>query len=100
MNINSFKVAFRFSAAASAKDESVSNKNIKRENKLYSYKEQMAELELRKEMEKKKKLKGEAQKPQVKLSKKQQEMVDDTLKREQAVRDRCKQVRMQVSGAV
>ena len=66
---------------------------MKRENKLYSYKDQLAELELRKEIEKKKK-KDQPAKPEVKLSKKQQEMVDEQMKQEQEVRERCQQVRL------
>ena len=63
---------------------------MRRENKLYSYKDQLAELELRKELEKKKGRSAAKEEP--KLSKKQQEMVDDTLKRESDVRARMKQV--------
>ena len=67
-----------------------STANMRRENKLYSYKDQLAELELRKELEKKKGRSAAKEEP--KLSKKQQEMVDDTLKRESDVRARMKQV--------
>ena len=64
---------------------------MRRENKLYSYKDQLAELELRKELEKKK---GKSVKKEApKLSKKQQEMMEETLKRESDVRRRMQQVR-------
>ena len=63
---------------------------MKRENKLYSYKEQMAELELRKELEKKKAAKGGKTEP--KLTKKQQEVMQEQLKKESEIRAKCKQV--------
>ncbi|XP_050410272.2 eIF-2-alpha kinase activator GCN1 [Patella vulgata] len=66
----------------SAMQKEESTKNIKRQNKLYSYEEQMAEIELRKEMEK---IKGKkADEP--KLSKKQEEMLQMQLKEESATR--------------
>ena len=68
--------------------------NLKRENKAYSYKEQMAELELRKEIEAKK---GGANKfdpsaltlDQIRshMSKKQQEMLDAQIATEKRIRD-------------
>ncbi|XP_069136043.1 stalled ribosome sensor GCN1-like [Argopecten irradians] len=61
--------------------------NIKRENKLYSYKEQMAEIELRKELEKKK---GKTEKP-LKLTKKQEEQLQACLQKESEIRKRLTQ---------
>lgn len=65
-------------------------KNIKRESKAYSYKEQMEEIELKKELEKKKAVKS-AVEPQ--LTKKQREVVDAQLDKERAVRQRLKRLR-------
>ena len=78
--------------------------NIKRENKMYSYKDQMAEIEMRKELESKKK-----QNQQVKfqdndcdnplkhlssqLTKNQMEQVNLELEREKKIRNRMKEVR-------
>ncbi|XP_060079689.1 stalled ribosome sensor GCN1-like [Ylistrum balloti] len=59
--------------------------NIKRENKLYSYKEQMAEIELRKELEKKK---GKTEKPPLKLTKKQEEQLQACMQKESEIRKR------------
>ncbi|XP_029653142.1 eIF-2-alpha kinase activator GCN1 [Octopus sinensis] len=60
----------------------VKETNIRRENKLYSYAEQMAEIELRKELEKKKRAKG----GDVKLSKQQEEKLQMALKKEAQIR--------------
>ncbi|GAB1604654.1 hypothetical protein Ahia01_000746900 [Argonauta hians] len=62
--------------------------NIKRENKLYSYAEQMAEIELRKEAEKKKRAKG----GEVKLNKQQEEKLQAALKKEAQIRSHVKQL--------
>lgn len=73
------------------KDE-VKETNIRRENKLYSYAEQMAEIELRKEIEKKKRGKGD-----VKLTKKQEEKVQAQLKKESEVRSQVKKLDAKLS---
>jgi len=80
----------------------VENKNIKRESKAYSYKEQMMEIELRKELEEKKKLKdtGGAEGPggdkvsrmPTNLTKKQKETIDQELQKEAAIRTKMKEV--------
>nr|XP_022338883.1 eIF-2-alpha kinase activator GCN1-like [Crassostrea virginica] len=62
-----------------------SSANIKRENKLYSYEEQMAELELKKELEKKK---GKKPKEAIKLTKKQEEMLQAQTDKEADIRKR------------
>ena len=62
--------------------------NMKRENKAYSYKEQMAELELIKELEKKKGKKQEAPK----LTKKQQEAKAAQIQKEGQIRQKLKLV--------
>ncbi len=64
--------------------------NVRRENKLYSYEEQMAEIELRKEIEKKKKAKGIQVEP--KLTKQQLEAKHSQLEKESEIRMRVKEV--------
>ena len=72
------------------KEESILNvKNIKRESKAYSYKEQMEELELRKELEAKKKQKGLVEED---LTPKQKEAMKIQLEKESAIRARLKSV--------
>ncbi|KAK7475223.1 hypothetical protein BaRGS_00033527, partial [Batillaria attramentaria] len=72
---------------------STAEQNVRRENKLYSYAEQMAELELRKEMEKKKGKKTEAT---PKLSKKQEEMLAAQRQRESETRLRLTELYSQL----
>ncbi|CAH1802155.1 unnamed protein product [Owenia fusiformis] len=60
------------------------NANVRKESKLYSYKEQMAEKELRKIEEEKKRKRGEKTEP--KLNKKQQELMAAELKKESEIR--------------
>lgn len=72
-------------AVLQAADNTV-DKNMKRESKLYSYKEQMADLELRKELEKKNK--AEMVLDVKKLSKKQAEVYKQELAKEEATRAR------------
>ncbi|RWS30291.1 Translational activator GCN1-like protein [Leptotrombidium deliense] len=79
------------------KDDSTS-KNIKRESKLYSYKEQMADIELRKEIEAKKREKGEIKEPE--LNKKQQEAKKIQLEKESSVRMRIAIVNDEFVGAM
>ncbi|GFR94655.1 GCN1 general control of amino-acid synthesis 1-like 1 [Elysia marginata] len=74
----------------SAMKTSAQNQNVRRENKLYSYADQMAELELRKEIEKKRG--KEKQEPPVKLSKKQEELLAAQRRRESEIRDRLRQL--------
>ena len=75
------------------------NANLKRENKAYSYKEQLADIELKKELEKKKQAKSnivtnsfnlESIRPQ--LSKKQQEMLDQQIDKENKIRKNVKKL--------
>ncbi|KAJ3604484.1 hypothetical protein NHX12_029224 [Muraenolepis orangiensis] len=67
----------------SAQQESTNKGSMKRENKAYSYKEQIFELELQEEMRKKKGIKDEVQ-----LSTKQKEMLQIQMEREAAIRKR------------
>ena len=64
--------------------------NIRRENKAYSYKEQMEELELRKEIEAKRKKEGKYVEP--KLTPKQKEMLAAQLEKESAIRKHVAQL--------
>lgn len=70
------------------KNEHSNTKNIKKESKLYSYKEQMEEIELRKELEAKKKAKGKDSEPQ--LTKKQLEVREQQLEKESLIRAKLK----------
>ncbi|XP_013182147.1 PREDICTED: translational activator GCN1 isoform X1 [Papilio xuthus] len=60
--------------------------NLKRESKAYSYKEQLEELQLRRELEEKRRREGQAK--QVPLSAKQKEAIKLQLAKESIIRDR------------
>ncbi len=62
------------------------SKNIKRESKAYSYKEQMEEIALRKEIEEKRRREGKLQEP--KLTPKQKEAMANQLAKESEIRSR------------
>ena len=82
-------------------DASSGNTNLKKESKAYSYKEQLEEIELRKELAKKSGGKDDPKKNaqnytleqiKSKMSKKQQEMLDAQIAREKAIRDEMKRL--------
>lgn len=64
--------------------------NLKRESKVYSYKEQLEELQLRREIEEKKKKDGKNKKPQ--YSAKQLEAIKNQKLKEQAIRQKLTSV--------
>ena len=68
-----------------------SEKNIKRESKAYSYKEQMEEIALRKEIEEKRRREGKT--VEVKLTPKQKELVNAQLEKEDSIREEVKEIK-------
>ncbi|XP_031705252.1 eIF-2-alpha kinase activator GCN1 isoform X2 [Anarrhichthys ocellatus] len=79
----------------SAQKESTKKVNMKRENKAYSYKDQIIELELQEELKKKKGIKDELQ-----LSSKQKEMIELQLEKEGAIRERLQGLRVELQSVV
>ncbi|OCT98218.1 hypothetical protein XELAEV_18010449mg [Xenopus laevis] len=67
----------------SAQQDSMKKANMKRENKAYSFKEQIIELELKEEIKKKKGIKEELQ-----LTSKQKEMLQAQMEKEKEIRKR------------
>uniref|UniRef100_A0AAY4DUR2 TOG domain-containing protein n=1 Tax=Denticeps clupeoides TaxID=299321 RepID=A0AAY4DUR2_9TELE len=67
----------------SAQQESMKKGNLKRENKAYSFKEQIIELELQEEIKKKKGIQEE-----IHLTSKQKEMMQNQLEKEASIRKR------------
>ena len=68
--------------------------NIKRESKAYSYKEQMEELALRKELEEKRRKEGKIVAP--KLTPKQKEALNAQIEKEDKIRDEVSQMKTRV----
>ncbi|XP_073675995.1 stalled ribosome sensor GCN1 [Garra rufa] len=79
----------------SAQQESTKKGNMKRENKAYSYKEQIIELELQEEIKKKKGVKEEIQ-----LTSKQKEMMQNQLEKESGIRKRLQELDVELQSAV
>uniref|UniRef100_UPI0037E8FE79 stalled ribosome sensor GCN1 n=1 Tax=Semicossyphus pulcher TaxID=241346 RepID=UPI0037E8FE79 len=79
----------------SAQKESTKKANMKRENKAYSYKEQIIELELQEEIKKKKGIKEELQ-----LTSKQKEMMQNQLEKEAAIRKRLQELDVELQSVV
>jgi hypothetical protein len=65
---------------------------MKRESKVYSYKEQLEELQLRRELEEKRRKQGKLKEPQ--LTPKQKEALRLQLEKESAIRARLSEVTM------
>lgn len=70
--------------------EEVPLAQLKRENKAYSYKEQLEELQLRREIEEKKRKEGKLKAPQ--LTPKQKEAIKNQTDKENAIRVKCKEL--------
>ena len=86
-------------------DDSLSLSQVKRENKAYSYKEQLEELTLRREIEEKKRKEGKIKAPQ--LTPKQKEAIKNQTEKETAIRERLSglnsnllKVISQIEGAI
>ena len=79
-------------------NEGDASKNIKRESKAYSYKEQMEEIALRKELEEKRRREGKVVQP--KLTPKQKEMLNAQLEKEAKTRAEVKAIKDRVEPAL
>ncbi|XP_062854960.1 stalled ribosome sensor GCN1 [Trichomycterus rosablanca] len=79
----------------SAQQESAKKGNMKRENKAYSFKEQIIELELQEEIKKKKGIKNEVQ-----LTSKQKEMMQSQLEKESSIRKKLQAFDAELQCAV
>ncbi|XP_024130877.1 eIF-2-alpha kinase activator GCN1 [Oryzias melastigma] len=79
----------------SAQKENTKKVNMKRENKAYSYKEQIIELELQEEIKKKKGIKDEVQ-----LTSKQKEMMQIQLEKESSIRKRLQGMDIELQSVV
>uniref|UniRef100_A0A673CI32 GCN1 activator of EIF2AK4 n=1 Tax=Sphaeramia orbicularis TaxID=375764 RepID=A0A673CI32_9TELE len=79
----------------SAQKESTKKVNMKRENKAYSYKEQIIELELQEELKKKKGIKDELQ-----LTSKQKEMMQAQLEKEASIRKRLQELDVELQSVM
>lgn len=72
------------------RDDSNTSINLKRESKAYSYKEQLEELQLRRELEEKKRKEGKIKEPQ--YTPKQLEAIKNQRMKEQTIRNRLREV--------
>ncbi|XP_019583398.2 stalled ribosome sensor GCN1 [Rhinolophus sinicus] len=79
----------------SAQQDSMKKANMKRENKAYSFKEQIIELELKEEIKKKKGIKEEVQ-----LTSKQKEMLQAQLDKEAQIRRRLQEMDSELEVAL
>lgn len=73
-------------------------RNMKRESKVYSYKEQLEELQLRRELEEKRRKAGKFKEPE--LTPKQKEALRQQLAKESAIRQRLDGLNNQISAIV
>lgn len=71
---------------------------IRRENKAYSYKEQLEELQLKREIEEKKRKEGKTKPPQ--LTPKQKEAIKNQIEKENAIRLKCSILNEKLSGVI
>ncbi|KAM8961528.1 stalled ribosome sensor GCN1 isoform 1-T1 [Pelodytes ibericus] len=78
----------------SAQQDSMKKANMKRENKAYSFKEQIIELELKEEIKKKKGIKEELQ-----LTSKQKEMLQAQMEKEGQIRKRLLELDVELENA-
>ncbi|KAM5311577.1 stalled ribosome sensor GCN1 [Glossophaga mutica] len=78
-----------------AQQDSIKKANMKRENKAYSFKEQIIELELKEEIKKKKGIKEEVQ-----LTSKQKEMLQAQLDKEAQIRRRLQELDGELEAAL
>ncbi|KFB35881.1 AGAP001700-PA-like protein [Anopheles sinensis] len=69
-------------------DEQIQTARMKRENKAYSYKEQLEELQLRRELEEKRRKEGKWKPPQ--LTPKQKEVIEKQREKENAIKARLR----------
>lgn len=72
------------------RDDSNTAINLKRESKAYSYKDQLEELQLRRELEEKKRKEGKIKEPQ--YTPKQLEAIKNQRMKEQTIRNRLREV--------
>lgn len=79
-------------------DANVKTDHLKRENKAYSYKEQLEELQLRREIEAKKKQEGKWKPPQ--LTAKQKEAIKVQTDKENAIKARLRALNVKIETAV
>ncbi|KAM4051160.1 stalled ribosome sensor GCN1 isoform 1-T1 [Anomaloglossus baeobatrachus] len=79
----------------SAQQDSLKKANMKRENKAYSFKEQIIELELKEEIKKKKGIKEELQ-----LTSKQKEMLQAQMEKESQIRKRLKELDVELENTL
>lgn len=71
-------------------DEQMSTAHLKRENKAYSYKEQLEELTLRREIEEKRRKEGKSKPPQ--LTPKQKEAIEKQTEKEKVIKTRLREL--------
>ncbi|XP_065273696.1 stalled ribosome sensor GCN1 [Emys orbicularis] len=86
---------FDKSIIQSAQQDSMKKANMKRENKAYSFKEQIIELELKEEIKKKKGIKEEVQ-----LTTKQKELLHAQLEKESQIRKQLKELDGELEAAL
>lgn len=77
-----------YDKSAIPNQEETPTAQIRRENKAYSYKEQLEELQLRREIEEQKRKEGKLKPPQ--LTPKQKEAIKNQTEKENAIRLKCK----------